>query len=242
MNKLGRTGTLSELPALLVRPDRMGSFEWMKFSHNIAALRLMAVIFAAIATLGFSVRTANADIIPISFTTIGTFSAGTPAGLTYTPVSFTGATTPDGTVTLTNLGQFSLGSSSGAENFTHDSFTLQFNFLTPLGVTGPVDFVGSLSGQINAKGNGNVHVAFKPQTEVISFSNQTSSGTFTLSVNDVIGLRQPGTLTATGSISNMTYHPIAISHPSATPEPGSFLLLGSALIALSWTVRRGFRR
>ena len=196
----------------------------------------MLIMFAAIATLGVSATTANAGVVPISFTTVGTFSAGTPADLAYTPISFTGATAPDGTLTLTDIGQFSLSSSSQAEHFTQDSFTLQFNFLTPVGVIEPVEFIASLSGQINPNGNGNVHVHFKPNEEVISFSNQTGSGSFTLTVNNVIGLRQQGTVTATGSVYE------AGDYASAVPEPGSFILLGSALIALSCGIRRGFRK
>lgn len=208
----------------------------MRVTHNVTALRRMTMIFAAIATFGLSARTANANIIPISFTTIGTFNDGTPADLVYTPISFTGATSPDGTLTLTDLGQFSLGSPSAAEQFTHNSFTLQFQFLTPVGVIGSVDFVASLSGHINANGNGNVHVHFKPKTEVISFSNQTGPDSFTLTVNDVIGLQRQSVITATGSINNM------VDHSNAVPEPGSFMLLGSALIALSCSARGRFRK
>jgi hypothetical protein len=175
----------------------------------------------------------EASAIPISFTTTGTFSAGTPSDLTYTTTSFTGTTTAGGFLLLPDLGEFNLNGSADPEHFNGDSFTLHLNFLTPIGVSGSVDFLASLSGHINGNGNGNVHINFTPNSKVIAFTNDTGSGTFTLAVNDVTGLQLGGTATSTGSIANAAADP-----PTVAPEPDSFILFGSGLIGLSCAVRR----
>lgn len=208
----------------------------MKLVQNRTAFHGVIMITAAIGSFGFSGRIAKAGPIPISFNTTGTFSPGTPADLTYTPISFAGTTSEDGFLVLPDLGQFSLGGSADDARFHGDSFTLHFDFLTPLGVIGSVDFLASLSGHINDNGDGNVHVNFTPNSEVIAFANVTNSGSFTLIVNDVTGLRQDGAVTATGSVTN------AVAPEFSAPEPGSFMLFGSALVALSCIVRRKIRR
>ena len=191
------------------------------------------IMTVAIGGFALSERIAKASVIPISFTTTGTFSSGTPSDLSYTATSFTGTTTAAGFVLLPDLGQFNLIGPADPERFNGDSFTLHLNFLTPLGVTGGVDFVASLRGHINANGNGNVHVNFTPNSKVIAFANDTAYGTFTLAVNDVIGLEQNGATTSTGSVANAVAEP-----PSVVPEPDSFILFGSALIRFCCTVRR----
>jgi hypothetical protein len=205
----------------------------MKLIKNRTPLGGLMTMTVAIGGFALSEGIAKASVIPISFTTTGTFSSGTPSDLSYTATSFTGTTTAAGFLLLPDLGQFNLSGPADPERFNGDSFTLHLNFLTPLGVTGAVDFVASLSGHINANGNGNVHVNFTPNSKVIAFASDTASGTFTLAVNDVIGLQQSGAATSTGSVANAVAEP-----PTVAPEPGSFILFGSALIGLCCTVRR----
>jgi hypothetical protein len=205
----------------------------MKLIQNRTVLSGVMIMTVTIGGFALSGGVAKASVIPISFTTTGTFSAGTPSDLSYTATSFTGTTTAGGFLLLPDLGQFNLNGPADPQRFNGDSFTLHLNFLTPLGVTGSVDFVASLSGHINSNGNGNVHVNFTPNSKVIAFANDTGSGTFSLAVNDVVGLQQSGAATATGSIANAVGDP-----PTEAPEPASFILFGSALIGLCCTVRR----
>ncbi len=207
----------------------------MKLVQKRIAIRGVMMTVVTIGSLVFSAGIANAGVIPISFTTTGTFSIGTPSDLSYIPTSFSGATSAAGFLLLPDLGEFTLSGSADPMRFNGDTFTLQLDFLTPLGVIGPVDFVASLSGHINGNGKGNVHVNFTPNSSVLAFANDAGSGTFTLAVNDVIGLQQNDTATTTGSIA-------AIDPPTAAPEPGSLILLGSGVIALSYIVRRKVRR
>jgi len=207
----------------------------MTLSQNKTAFRRATMMIAAIGGLALAGGVAQASVIPISFTTSGIFSSGTPAEISYIPTSFSGSTSESGNLVLPNIGEFVLGATADPEHFNGSTFTLHLEFLSPLGVINPVDFVASLSGHINRNGNGNVHVNFTPGSNVFTFANSTSSGTFTLSVNDVTGLQPNDTLTATGNITG------ASNPPAAAPEPGSFVLLGSALIALSYTVRRKTR-
>ena len=197
------------------------------------------MMIAAIANFGFSGCIAKASVISISFSTSGIFSAGSPSELTYTPTSFTGTTSPDGFLDLTNLGQFNLDGSTAPERFNHNSFTFHFDFSAPMGVIGSVDFVASLSGNINSNGNGNVHINFTPNSEGIAFATNTGSGTFILGVNDVIGL-QPNTIAiVSGNITNTVDPQIT---PASAPEPESIVLFGSALMGLSCAVRRKLPR
>jgi hypothetical protein len=205
----------------------------MKLIQNRTVLGGVIMMTVTIGGFALSEGIAKASVIPISFTTTGTFSAGTPSDLSYTATSFTGTTTTAGFLLLPDLGQFNLNGPTDPQRFNGDSFTLHLNFLTPLGVSGSIDFVASLSGHINVNGNGNVHVNFTPNSKVIAFANDTGSGTFSLAVNDVIGLQQSGAATPTGSVANAVVVP-----PTVAPEPDSFILLGSALIGLSCTVRR----
>src|SRR5207244_4612049 len=115
------------------------------------------IVTVTIDCLSFSEGAAKASVNPISFTTTGTFSTGTPSDLSYTATSFTGTTTAEGFLLLPDLGQFNLDGPADPQRFNGDSFTLRLNFLTPLGVSGSVAFVASLSGHFNVNRNGNVH-------------------------------------------------------------------------------------
>ena len=197
----------------------------MTLLSSKTALRQMMMI-AAVANFGCSGCIVKANVISISASTGGIFSAGSPSDLTYTPTSFTGTTSPDGFLDLTNLGQFSLAGSTAPERFNHNRFTLHFDFSAPMGVISS-DFVASLSGNLNSNGNGNVHIKFTPNSETIAFATNAGSSTFILGVNDVIGL-QPNTIAiASGSITDAADPQIA---PATAPETGSIVLFGSALM------------
>jgi len=208
----------------------------MKLIQNKTAIRGPLMMAVMLGTVVLSAGTARAEAISISYITSGTFSTGTPIDLTYTPTSFSGTTSDAGFLLLPDLGQFNLGATADPTKFNGNNFTLHLNFLTPLGVIGAVDFVASLTGHINGNGNGNVHVNFTPNSSVVSFANNVGSGTFTLAVNDVIGLQRGGSATANGNIAD------AIDPPVGAPEPGSMILLGSGLIAVAYTARRKVRR
>ena len=195
----------------------------MKFYIRAAAI----VIFGAMQVM------ATASVIPIEFTTTGIFSAASPAELTYTPTSFSGTVADGGSLALSDLGTFSLSIPADPAKFNGQTFTLHLDFTSPAGVVGSIDFPAALTGHVSENANGKLHINFTPNSQVVSFVNATASGSFTLGVSDIINLQKDGLATLTGSISN------AIDPEAAAqaPEPGSMLLLGSALILFALVVR-----
>ena len=192
-----------------------------------------ALVFgAAVATLCLPGR-ANASAIPISFTTYGSFSAGTTPFISYTPTSFSGVTAPDGSLTLFDLGTFTASTVFENTDFSGFFFTLGFNFSLPDGVSGPVEFLGDLHGQLHPSGGSNVHVHFSNVNPIlISYSGSSGTDSFALTMNNVRALDVGSPQTATGFIGE----PVLVAEEN--PEPGSFLLMGTALATISWAIRR----
>ena len=80
----------------------------MKLIKNRTSIGGLMIMTVAIGGFALSEGIAKASVIPISFTTTGTFSSGTPSDLSYTATSFTGTTTAAGFLLLPDLGQFNL--------------------------------------------------------------------------------------------------------------------------------------
>jgi hypothetical protein len=182
----------------------------------------------AIGILALMPGAANASVIAIDFVTSGTFSAGTPAELTYTPTTFTGTTSAAGFLDLPDLGQFGLSIPADPQHFNGQTFTLHLDFSSPLGIVGSVDFMGAITGHVSGNSNSKLHINFTPNSQSYNFANASGTGSFTLTVNDIIGLQKDSTSALTGSISNAVD---PSSAAAATPEPASWMLLvGGALV------------
>ena len=198
---------------------------------------LLAVIVAT---------SASADQIPISLSTMGYFSSGTPDELTFQGIGgplvagFSGVTI-DGKLALDKLGTFTLTKTAGSAVTFHvdDVFTLVVKFFDPTGVIGEAKFEATMKGHVN-KNNGALFLDFGPP-KTFEFSNATASGVFRTIIDDVsMELVKDGPAETsqilTGSIDNATDPPIQAA--AIVPEPLSIVLLGTVILVWAGAVRR----
>ena len=185
---------------------------------------------------------AAASPLGVSFVTAGKFGSGTPNELSYAPTSFAGAMAGDGNLSLSNLGQILLAAPSDLETFHGQTFTLQLQFAPAFGVAGPVAVTGTLHGADSENSSGKLQIHFNPAIPtLVHFSNSGASGTFALFLDNLRGVESGSSGTLTGRLSlNPTASTGGVSTEAAVanPEPGSWLLAGSALVALSLLTRR----
>ena len=195
---------------------------------------------------------ASADQFPISFSTTGYFSPGTPSELTFQGIGgplapgFAGITS-DGELALDELGTFTLTKTSGsAVTFHSDNvFTLDVKFFDPTGIIGDTLFEATMQGHVN-KNNGALSLMFGP-AKTFAFSNTTNSGMFTANIDDVnMELVKAGSAatskTLTGSIDNAIDPPangtgLTNQATEVVPEPLSIILLATVILVLSGPLR-----
>ncbi|HJR07497.1 MAG TPA: PEP-CTERM sorting domain-containing protein [Pyrinomonadaceae bacterium] len=194
-----------------------------------------------------------------SFTSVGGTNTGTTLmGLSYVNSSFN-ATTASGSRTLNgaaaspggtnfnNLGSFYIQPPPDptVNNYNGSTFTLIVNFDAPTGImngqTGT--FTAALSGIVERVGptqSYSVNVRFDNPIQTFSFTRADgTTGQFTLTVNDVLGLTPNFARAITGTISN------ASETPAPVPEPATVILLGTGLaglLARTRQRRKGRRR
>ena len=191
------------------------------------------------------VASAPADQIPISLSTTGYFSPGTPGELTFQGIGgplvagFAGIT--NGELSLDKLGTFTLTKTSrSAVTFHSDNvFTLEVKFFDPTGVIRETTFEATMRGHAN-KNNGALFLEFGPP-KTFAFSNTTNSGVFTATINDVsMELVKDGPAATsqilTGNIDNATDPPTQAA--AVVPEPLSIVLLGTVILLLADALRR----
>ena len=227
----------------------MKNFE-LKFFHKplqkiLRGLGLMCVIaLASAATRADEVTVAGTT--SGSFTSVGGTNTGTTLmGLSYINSSFNaqtvggsytlnGAAASPGGTNFNNLGSFYIAPPADptVNNYNGSTFTLIVNFDAPTGITGGQagTFTAALSGVVERVGptqTYSVNVRFDNPIQTFSFTRADgTTGQFTLTVNDVLGITPNFARAITGTISN------ASETPAAVPEPATVVLLGTGLAGL----------
>lgn len=199
------------------------------FSTTFKPLALSIALFAIFtATQGV----ARADEVTIVGSTTGTVT-GAPL-LTFTGNTFTGTTALGvGALSGANrLGTFSLD--RGPLQAVNGSFTLQITFTMPAGINGgqSTTYTATIQGSVSPnRDQGGVNIQFNqpPGGTVFTFNNGTSSGTFTLILNDVF--------VQTGRNADLQAG-IRGSQTAAIPEPATMVLLGTGLAGAAASIRK----
>ena len=195
--------------------------------------RSLTLAVSAIAILALSQGVARADEVTLTGATTGTVT-GVPQ-LTFAGNSFTGTTALGiGALSGVNsLGTFALNTDT--IQLVAGTFTLNITFTSPTGINGGqnVTYLATIQGSVSPnvdQGGVNIHFIQPLGGTVFSFSNPSTTGSFTLIVNDVFvqsGRQAPVLAGFSGSQTAAT-----------VPEPATLLLLGTGLAGVASKLRK----
>jgi len=202
----------------------------LKNKSRILALGLLTTV-AGLAT---------ADEVRLAGSTLGSFNGGpfvptqTILGLTYVSSTFDNTTVgglldfggnPSPGVDFNNMGSFTLTNMDAV--YTGQSFDLQVIFTAPTPLNGGQSaiFTDLIRGTVKG-GLGGVFVDFENEPKTFTWANETSTGSFTMFVNDVS--------IAPGQSASVTAHVEGSQQP--VPEPT--VIAGLACGALGLLRRR----
>jgi hypothetical protein len=222
-------------------------------------------LFAPLAVLCLALlgaQAARADEVIIAGTTAGSFTnalsqntGATLMGLSFINSSFNLTTaagvatlngspaTPSAGTNLNNLGSFYLAvpAVGTSDLYTGATFALNITFNAPTDITGGQQhtFTAMLTGAVvrtvTATSAG-VSLDFDNTPITFSFANADgTTGSFTLTIDDVNGITPNFARALTGTISNASQTPAAAT---PTPEPASVVLLATGLCGALTGVRR----
>ncbi|MEO7057712.1 MAG: PEP-CTERM sorting domain-containing protein [Caldimonas sp.] len=168
-------------------------------------------------------------------TTAGGTQTTSFQGLTYTASTFNSTTSngflgigsAPGTPNFNNLGSFFLSTSPFT---TYDgNFDVRVTFSAPAGTSpNTAIFDDVITGSVSSTGGGGVYINFDNTPKSFTFSDGSSSGSFTFAVND-LSITAGDRVAVTGTI---------LSSVSPVPEPETYALMLAGLSALGFIGRR----
>jgi hypothetical protein len=199
-------------------------------SHRTTLLKALTIALTFSGVMILTQGQARADDVTIAGSTSGVVTgvpqltfAGNPS---FTNTTFLGIGALSG---ANNLGTFSLSTAPG--QLVAGSFTLNVTFTSPTGISGGqgTTYTATITGSVSPNVNqGGVNINFNNTPVVFTFSNATSSGSFSLALADLfVESGQQATVTA-GTTGQQ--QPI--------PEPATLFLLGTGLTGIAAKLRK----
>jgi hypothetical protein len=199
-------------------------------THLSMLVKSFVIALTAVAVLALSPGVARADEVTISGFTTGIVTA--PQLLFAGNNSFTGTTALGiGSLSGVNsLGSFFL--EPGDLQLVSGDFTLNITFTSPTGINGGqgATYLATIFGSVSPNvDQGGVTIAFENATQLFTFSDDFTSGFFTLTVPETLFVQTGRSADLTAGITGQQV---------VIPEPATLILLGSGLTGVAAKLRK----
>lgn len=199
-------------------------------THRATLLKALTIALTIAGVMIMTQGQARADEVTISGSTTGVVT-GVPQLTFVGNSSFTNTTFFNiGALSgANNLGTFSLSTAPGA--LVAGSFTLNVTFTSPVAINGGqgTTYTAIITGSVApVANNGGVNINFDNTPVLFTFSNATTSGSFSLAVADLF--------VESGQSANVTAGTTGQQQP--IPEPATLLLLGTGLTGIAAKLRK----